>query len=266
VTVIGRQRKGVRRAARLETHSDRSFRCQFGIAKASTALGGCHVGLARPSAAPPRIHIRSQGKRMARAVLPRRSMCFRRTLVLTLNLALAGTLTSAVGRAQTTTTTGPSISASGQQFPLRLTSTGASACGSGTPTGDCTSTRPRNLNPQGISYADCISDMVLQFSVTLSGFTGLDSVEVWASLTSDCTAPADRGSGSSAAVCWGLRGAGPEPGLNAVTPVTPGPLSEANRAPAPWPPEGLVAARQDRVHIEKGKLIAALPLKVSKPK
>jgi hypothetical protein len=32
------------------------------------------------------------------------------------------------------------------------------------------------------------------------------------------------------------------------------------------PPEDLIAARQDRVHIEKGKLLAAVPLKVSKPK
>jgi hypothetical protein len=47
--------------------------------------------------------------------------------------------------------------------------------------------------------------MVLQFSVTLDGFTGTDSLEVWASLTSDCTASTDRGIGATAAVCWGLR-------------------------------------------------------------
>jgi transcriptional regulator with XRE-family HTH domain len=47
----------------------------------------------------------------------------------------------------------------------------------------------------------------------------------------------------------------------------PAPLSEAGkRARAPRPPEALVAARQDRVHIEKGKLIAAVPFKVSKLK
>ena len=33
------------------------------------------------------------------------------------------------------------------------------------------STRPTNLNPFGINFADCMQDMVLQFSVTLSGFT-----------------------------------------------------------------------------------------------
>ena len=40
----------------------------------------------------------------------------------------------------------------------------------------------------------------------------------------------------------------------------------AKKARAPRPPEELVAARQDRVHVEKGKLIAAVPLKVTKQK
>ena len=43
----------------------------------------------------------------------------------------------------------------------------------------------------------------------------------------------------------------------------PAPLSDAaKKARAPTPPEELVAARQDRVHVEKGKLIAAVPLNV----
>ena len=47
----------------------------------------------------------------------------------------------------------------------------------------------------------------------------------------------------------------------------PAPLSAAARKRrAPRPPAELVAAREDRAHIEKGKLIAAVPLKVSKPK
>jgi hypothetical protein len=47
----------------------------------------------------------------------------------------------------------------------------------------------------------------------------------------------------------------------------PAPLSDAaRRARAPMPPEHLVGARQDRVHVERGKLLAAVPLKVSKPK
>jgi hypothetical protein len=68
------------------------------------------------------------------------------------------------------------------------------------------STRAQNLNPLGISYTDCTSDMVLQFSVTLSGFAGSDSLEVWGSLTSTCVDPGDRGIGAGVqALCWGLR-------------------------------------------------------------
>jgi hypothetical protein len=49
--------------------------------------------------------------------------------------------------------------------------------------------------------------------------------------------------------------------------LRPAPLSDAaKKARAPRPPEELVAARQDRVHVEKGKLIAAVPLKVTKQK
>jgi hypothetical protein len=145
---------------------------------------------------------------MARAMLQRRSML--RHPVLFVAFVVAAALTSPVASAQTTTTTttttsGPTVSASGQPYPLRLTPSGASACGSGTSASNCTSTRPQNLNPLGISYADCVSNMVLQFSVTLDGFTGTDSLEVWASLTSDCTASTDRGIGATAAVCWGLR-------------------------------------------------------------
>jgi hypothetical protein len=129
-----------------------------------------------------------------------------RQRVLVFAVLVAAALSSTTARAQTTTTTsGPTVSASGQPFPLRLTPSGASACGSGTSASNCTSTRLQNLNPLGISYADCESDMVLRFSVTLDGFTGTDSLEVWASLTSDCTAATDRGIGATAAVCWGLR-------------------------------------------------------------
>jgi hypothetical protein len=46
--------------------------------------------------------------------------------------------------------------------------------------------RPDNQNPLGISYADCVADMTLQFAVQLSGFTGNASLQVWASLGSTC--------------------------------------------------------------------------------
>jgi len=50
-------------------------------------------------------------------------------------------------------------------------------------------------------------------------------------------------------------------------PVRPSPLSDAaKKARAPLPPEELVATRDDRVHVEKGKLIKATPLRVSKSK
>src|SRR5260370_19018258 len=42
------------------------------------------------------------------------------------------------------------------------------------------STRPINMNPYGISYDDCIEDMTLVFSVYLSGFTGSQSMQIWA--------------------------------------------------------------------------------------
>jgi hypothetical protein len=147
-----------------------------------------------------------------------------RRLAFFVAFALVGTFTARAAQAQTTTTTtsGPTISASGQAFPLRLVPDAAgnlvSAC-PGTPASNCTSTRPQNLNPLGISYADCIADMVLQFSVTLSGFTGADSVEVWGSATTDCTASTDRGVDYTAAVCWGLR-TGNIVGLNDSTPQT----------------------------------------------
>jgi hypothetical protein len=55
--------------------------------------------------------------------------------------------------------------------------------------------------------------------------------------------------------------------LQRVKVPRPAPLSDAaKKARAPTPPEELVAARQDRVHVEKGKLIAAVPLKVTKQK
>ncbi len=54
---------------------------------------------------------------------------------------------------------------------------------------------------------------------------------------------------------------------DSALPPRPGPLSDAAKnARAPLAPEELVAARSDRVHIEKGKLIAAVPLKISKRK
>jgi hypothetical protein len=65
--------------------------------------------------------------------------------------------------------------------------------------------RAQNLNPQGVSHDDCINDMTLTFSVIVSGFTGAQNLQVWASKTSDCTALTDRGS-TQLPVCWLLPG------------------------------------------------------------
>jgi hypothetical protein len=63
-----------------------------------------------------------------------------------------------------------------------------------------TSTRPPALNPNGVNYQDCIDDMVLQFPVTTCNFNG-QNLQIWASRSSDCTNPSDRGIGG-ASVCW----------------------------------------------------------------
>src|SRR5580704_15211967 len=66
-----------------------------------------------------------------------------------------------------------------------------------------TGSRPSNLNPTGISYADCIQDQSLQFSVTLSNFGNTsDGLEVWATRNGDCSQPAART--GDTAVCWPL--------------------------------------------------------------
>jgi MYXO-CTERM domain-containing protein len=75
-------------------------------------------------------------------------------------------------------------------------------------------TRPASLSPLGVNAQDCLQDMTLQFTVTLAGFTGSDTVQVWGSTGSDCTAPTDRGIGVTHALCWGLRSG------NLVDPIT----------------------------------------------
>src|ERR1700722_6771074 len=100
------------------------------------------------------------------------------------------------------------VSASGAVYSDRLV--GGKNLGS--------STRAINLDPFGVSYADCASDMTLQFSVTLSGFAGNSSLQVWGSPTSDCTAQTDRGIGTKSAVCWGLTSGITDPVIN--TPQT----------------------------------------------
>ncbi len=126
---------------------------------------------------------------MARAMLKNPSMARARLLPKAF-VGAAVLCGSTAAHAQT-------ISQSGQPYPNRILPDGQNLG---------YSTRPMNLNPLGISYQDCITDQTLSFSVTLNGFTGVDTVEVWGSLTSPCTATTDRGIGAGVtAVCWGLR-------------------------------------------------------------
>jgi hypothetical protein len=69
--------------------------------------------------------------------------------------------------------------------------------------GQAATLRPAGLNPYGISYADCMNDMTLRFTISVSGFTAGQSVQVWGSKTSatGCVDLAERGSGTSP-VCW----------------------------------------------------------------
>jgi hypothetical protein len=131
-------------------------------------------------------------------------------LIVALGMMCAVWLASAPADAQTTGTSGTtttggaeSVNASGQLNPDRIVN--------GQDLGQ--TTRPQNLNPTGISYSDCISNMSLRFSVLLSGFIASDSasMQIWASRGTDCTAATNRGIGG-VAVCWPL-GAGTAAGL-----------------------------------------------------
>jgi hypothetical protein len=72
--------------------------------------------------------------------------------------------------------------------------------------GDSLKPRPDNQDPLGVSYADCVGDVTLQFPVQLSGFTSMTNLQVWASLGSGCVNPQDRGLSGGTAVCWGVAG------------------------------------------------------------
>jgi hypothetical protein len=85
--------------------------------------------------------------------------------------------------------------AEAQEFPVRLIN------------GQTATSRPANLNPTGINYADCVANMVFQYTVLLSGFPGPnnDSFQVWA--TNDpgnpCVMDTARGVPDPAgATCW----------------------------------------------------------------
>jgi hypothetical protein len=62
-------------------------------------------------------------------------------------------------------------------------------------------TRPQNLQPTWINYADCAADIHLQFTLAASGLPCADLVQVWAGPT-DCTQLSARQTTSSGARCW----------------------------------------------------------------
>jgi hypothetical protein len=95
---------------------------------------------------------------------------------------LGGLSVPALARAQTVS------QSPGQPYPVRLIKNVVQ------------NVRPENLNPQGINYADCASDMVLQYNVLISGFTN-QTVEVWVSTSGNCTMDSNRGN-NGVANCW----------------------------------------------------------------
>jgi hypothetical protein len=104
-------------------------------------------------------------------------------------LLLGGLIVPALARAQLTS--GPTVSAApGQLYPLRYIN------------GALQNVRPENLNPRGINYSDCASDMTLRYSVGVSGFTG-QQLQVWISASSDCTMDSNRGNGLNPS-CWNV--------------------------------------------------------------
>ena len=69
------------------------------------------------------------------------------------------------------------------------------------PSGASVSPRDQNKTPLGINYSDCISDLRLTFSATLTGFTSGQQLQAWAG-TLDCRINENRQ--SQTAKCWPL--------------------------------------------------------------
>jgi len=129
---------------------------------------------------------------VARAMLSTNAMISRaRWALLGVAIAVFGLLAAPV-HAQTTTNIPSVLADLNDPFPTRIVN--------GVNLG--VSTRPVGLNPDGVNYADCISDMTLQYTVFVSGFADGQELEVWVSSSNgDCTQDVNRGTGG-VAVCW----------------------------------------------------------------
>lgn len=123
--------------------------------------------------------------------------------------------------------------------------------------------RPQNLNPQGVSFSDCMADAVLTFQVVVSGFDGTQNIQIWASASGDCTSLAARGIGAAAATCWLLPGgmtgqsSGTETALDFELRVQD--LVGPQNAP-PFPPG---YQKQDATACQAQKTPAAVPLQIA---
>jgi hypothetical protein len=129
---------------------------------------------------------------VTRAMLSTNAMISRaRWALLGVAIAVFGLLAAPV-HAQTTTNIPSVLADLNNPFPTRIVN--------GVNLG--VSTRPVGLNPDGVNYADCISDMTLQYTVFVSGFADGQELEVWVSSSNgDCTQDVNRGTGG-VAVCW----------------------------------------------------------------
>jgi hypothetical protein len=61
--------------------------------------------------------------------------------------------------------------------------------------------RPQNRDPNAINYQDCAADIVLEFTLLISGFQCSDTIQVWAG-TTDCTQTTARMSSDGDTQCW----------------------------------------------------------------
>jgi hypothetical protein len=93
--------------------------------------------------------------------------------------------------------TSPTVTLSSQTVPERYIN---GVVSNATDVG--TSTRPPALNPTGISYSDCLEDMILQFRLVACGFNGDYNLQVWASKSDTCTTAGSRGEQGGIADCW----------------------------------------------------------------
>jgi hypothetical protein len=110
-------------------------------------------------------------------------------------LVWAFALTARTARAQTTTTSGPSVTAINNGVPVRLEpnlSTSADNQGQ--------NPHPGSVAVNYINYEDCAANLVLQFQLAIASIDTSYNLDVWASTSGDCTQIANRQ--SATAVCW----------------------------------------------------------------